>query len=465
MTRSSFHSIAPGRTSLHARGSSSQSQTSLILPLVGVVTGVLAGALVATTGESSASVILAGLLLLVGVVGEVRTLLHVTLGVLLVVPFDYLGQLSGSTLGVPVFLITLLILGSAVVLNWPDMVWDRVSWALFALVFVIALSGFFSRDLTGAARAGGLWFAGLVTYTAILTARRKYDELPWTLLLTVALTSAAVSILVLVNTVGGPALWDAIPGYEPTTRILDGTWNRPYATLGHPLRLGTLTVLGSLAALGLVRVRRHLITALFTLAVCMPVMVLTAARGAWLAFAVGALAALAMSTRLSWRSKIGVLAACVALVTMVAVYAGGASLILDRLTGRFSDPTSFGQRSAVVAAVPSLAASRPVFGHGFSTYTNAMLATGLASPNIENEYAGFLVKGGLAVLAAFITLVALVLLRMYRLRESPSVMALAPLFLALLVSMATYNLFDWTAMPVVFCAIIAAAAPVDAQSR
>ena len=198
---------------------------------------------------------------------------------------------------------------------------------------------------------------------------------------------------------------------------------------------------------------RWLAAAGATVSAC--VLILTAARGSWLGLGVGLLVFLLLVPSKTRRRLLVMLGSAAVLGIIVAVVTGAFGLVVDRLVGSAQDARSLMQRVSALQVAANTFVRRPIFGWGFSNYADAVVRGGLTVPSLENDYVGLALKGGLPVLVAFAATVVVTIRHAWAHRGDVLVLTYFALLAALLVNTATYNVLDWTAMPVIFCLVLA----------
>lgn len=417
----------------------------------GGIAAAAAGVLVPSHGVGIAAIVLAMSLALT--MGR-STLVITTFALLLLIPFDFISTLGESSLGVPVVVVATLgllpLIGLMRRIGQPPPLFLELA----VLVVAISLSAAATRDLTGGARAAALWACGLGWLVAVYAVSREAPETPDMLLVVVMVAAALAGASTVLHQLTGIALWGAIPGYDPPIKTA-GDWLRASAFMGHPLRLGLLSMWGVVIAFAAILTRRPrpLLWAGGGL-LCSSALALSAARGSWLAAILGVGLVLALTGAFRDRRILRAVAALAVASVVIAVASGAARFVVERLVGGAVEAGSMEQRLQVVSRSFSLVRARLWFGYGFSDYAAAVVANGLKSPSLENDYIGFLVKGGLAVFGAFVLVLARSMAIAWHHRFDGTVLVYCAIGAATLVNIATFNGLDWTAMPVVVCVLL-----------
>jgi hypothetical protein len=270
--------------------------------------------------------------------------------------------------------------------------------------------------------------------------------------------------------VGAVSLRHLIPLYEPHELSFSAALGtRASGISGHPLRLGTITMLSSLILLsrafaGSAR-RSGFIADLALLAISMSGLVLSGARGSWLGFLIGGTTVIGLrlsreGQRILWRALL-ILALCAGAVWI----SGLGEVVQERITGGATHPASLAQRAAALITVAKVWASIPLFGVGLGGAADVVGKAGMQFPNLENEYLRLFLGGGyLGTLLLFASLWRRIKAGVGEPRTTATT-ALTCAFVALAVNMATYNLFSWSAGASLFFVIAAVIMPTTARSR
>ena len=383
----------------------------------------------------------------------------VALGILLVLPLDFVMPFSGALRGYTVFGIALA--GAVLSLLSPsrqlrEVVYSGWDVVLFAAAMVLA---FGVNGISGGARQVLMLVSGILFYfwvratrTPGVDTRRVFLRM----LLVVGTIQGAVALLERV--LGSAAFVSMIPGYVPAlkefTLALGG---RAVALAGHPLRLGALEMSAIVASIGLGRGTTGRAKAFATVAIvlCGLGLVLSGARGAWLGTLLGVLALL-LVTPGSESHKMAFRLAAGAIVGWFALNAtGAADLVQQRLFGAAARPASIAQRVGVLASTFEIWERRPWLGYGFGSYLDQIYASGFRFSNTENEYVNFVLAGGAASLAAFVIMAARGFLNVWRARGSLLVPAMGGLLTAWVINIGSFNAFSWSAAFPLFMTLLA----------
>jgi len=270
--------------------------------------------------------------------------------------------------------------------------------------------------------------------------------------------SGGVGLLQYVGVVN-PSEW--IPGYEPlqdTFTQLIGV--RAVGLSGQSLRCGTLCMLGS--GLGMIRIafgttEKKSVWLVLSVLASGAGLIVSGARGSWLALFLGATVALGatiQSRRLSGELVIRGSLVAVAVAGLVTM-SGLGFLVRERLVGTAVAPASIGQRVMAFNAITDSLPDLPLIGVGPGGAASFLLHGGATVPNIENEYLIALVTGGPLAMIGLLTFCVFMVQRAFR--DALTNLELGPLTLAVAVclNIATYNLFSWSAGPPLFATVAA----------
>lgn len=428
-------------TSHDARSTSRQLEA---LALVGLGLGVALGA--------------GSLLLLLAAVGllfawmvirtENRGFAALTLGLLLVAPWQHLTILSQRTVAYPVLWIVLLLVVTLVLRDaFPQL--DRRALFGFALVFGWAVLGMvlghgnLSR-LTSWVVFWGLGF-GCFTLLSVPGALRRLVQNSWWVGAVLG-GYAIVEWLLKRNLLFG----DVIKGLWDPSFYADNTF-RITASLGHPIVaaavFGFLLTLLAWAWANEVLTPRRFAAGFIP---CGVALVLSGSRGALVVTMAAILLVIVVPGR-SPRRRVALLLS-LALAAVVVV-----TLVPTTLEARFaklSSDASFLQRVAGLEAAREVVAREPLWGMGAGYGDLALRDLGYIETNYESEYAGLLIGLGIpgALLVLGLPLIALFRTRDRRLRIALSV---APLAVYAVGILGPANMFEWWGGTILYWTAIA----------
>ncbi|MBE0416993.1 MAG: O-antigen ligase family protein [Coriobacteriia bacterium] len=365
----------------------------------------------------------------------------------LIIPWDNLSVFPQTLRGIPVAI-------AFVVAAFVSLLMERVRLGRVASDWDVAL--FVAALLASAAfgsGSGGLRQLGLLCLgsAVCIWARRADDDeraIRKAVLWAIAVVGAAQGGIATVQRVAPTSLFqDLLPSYEGTVHQFSlALGERATGLAGHPLRLGTVCMMGVVASASLLtKGRKVRIPALAMLFSAGSGLLLSGARGAWLGALVGAaVLTLLQLKHLSPRSV--AMAGASSAAAAVAAYATGAvRLLRERLFGGAQHPLSFQQRSQVLEVAKDALVEKPFFGHGFESVFERMYSSGLRLPNLENEYVALVLSSGVVGLAAFLVVAVRSVSSAARsLARDGDALTLLSLAAALLINIGTYNTFSWT---------------------
>ncbi len=380
----------------------------------------------------------------------------VPIAVLFMVPADQIQGLGESAqgffaLGGAICLVaSVLVRGARVGARIED--WDLYALALvlFAAAALHAGAGELRNLLFRATGIlGVLWLRAQERW-----APRLREQITWGIIA----AGLAGSVVAVLDFLGVVRLDQLMPWYEP--HELEFTYflgQRASGLSGHPLRLGTLTMLSCLLAmamfLGTRSKSRGRAGSVVALGICLVGLVLSGARGAWLGFAVGLVALVFAGRRSSQSLPVGRILAGLGLLAILVWSTGLWRIISERLFGLASHPGSFLQRYQALLAVAELWTRIPILGVGFGGADEITQNVGLRLPNLENEYLRFLLTAGLAGPLAFLALGLRRIRLAHRSLGFPHRAASISALVALFVNVATYNTFSWSVGPLLLYAV------------
>jgi hypothetical protein len=384
----------------------------------------------------------------------VRAMAFFTL--LLLLPADYIPFLGDETRGFFVLGVGILLCATTFRPNsFPAFL--RESWDILLLLFFITFSSLLHRE-SGLLRYLLYWAGAFFVYFWLHSEKSQSSETRTSILNAIVLAgtiSGAVAVLEF------PRLLDATQltrWYEPhPSQFSPLLGNRSVGLSGHPLRLGTISMLS-----GLVSVCQILFTSLsrrqralraLAAVVSMAALVVSGARGSWIAFGLALAMAFAMSlrSRLS-RQHVRVLALGVAMVVL-SVVTGLHTLVAERLVGSAAHPRSILQRIEALDVSAEVWIGSPIVGVGRGGVPDAVYGAGLTTINLENEYLAALLSSGFLGLGALLTVVFMRLRKAWTQTVAADRAISFALMLAVAVNIGTYNMFSWSAGPSLFVGI------------
>ncbi len=383
-----------------------------------------------------------------------------TLGLLLFVPLDSVSPFDADLRAVPQ--VGLVLIGTlAGVLVARSGVWKSLKhgWDVALLAMAVGLTMLVNWS-SGGVRQFSVLMAGVVFYAWVRMVGEDPSEQRHAFMVVTAAVGGLQGFGALIERVAGRNLFvSLVPGYAPASKLFAyELGGRAVALAGHPLRLGTMCMIGVLASVALLRsavspLRRRL--SVLALAGSTAGLLLSGARGAWLGVVVGfVVLILSSSVRHSFRLAVGLILGVVVLY-LVAAQTGLLDLVQERLFGAAYRPASLAQRVNILTTAGSIWLRRPILGWGFGEYLDQVYAQGFRYSNTENEYVNALLATGLLGFVALMvttirTFVLLVLGR--RMNRVPE---LAAVFAALAVNIGTYNTFSWSSAFCLFTAVVA----------
>ena len=383
----------------------------------------------------------------------------VTLGILLVIPLDFIGPFAEDLRAVPVFGVALA--GAVLSLLAPQRplgALARSSWDVVAFGAGLVLA-FSINGTAGGVRQAVMLVAGMLYYFWIRAShepgqglRREFLRM----LLYVGIVQGLATVIE--RFLGAPTFASLVPGYEPAIKDFTlALGARAAALAGHPLRLGALEMSALIAGIGLSRGThgRDRMLATFSIAICSMGLLLSGARGAWLGVLVGVISLLVI-TPAAESHKIAFRLGIVSVASWFVLEASGVLAVAqDRLFGAAARPASLAQRVGVLASTVEIWGERPVLGYGYGTYLEEIYAAGFRFSNTENEYVNFVLSGGIVSLAGVAIMGVRGVVLVWRSRYTALVPTMGGLLVAWLVIIGTFNAFSWSAAFPLFMSMLA----------
>jgi len=302
---------------------------------------------------------------------------------------------------------------------------------------------------TGQLRLLLFWISGAFALFWLRGLESRGHDVAAQLFWAILLAGLFAGLLAIFEWVLGLRLDSVVPGYSPAQLEFGTAFGRRASALsGHPLRLGTITMLGAVfatIALPLTTTRKERWLCWGALIACAGGLLTSGARGAWLAALVGIAGAVLTGRRIrlsEWRPIVTPALAIAVLVLATGLW----SLAHERVSGGAFQPGSFGQRLAALTIFEKVWSRAVVWGVGLGGVAELTSAAGLRLPNLENEYLRLFLAAGIL---APVSLVFLGMRRMFSAARQESYTGIAAVggLLALFVNFATYNLFSWSMGP------------------
>jgi O-antigen ligase len=184
-------------------------------------------------------------------------------------------------------------------------------------------------------------------------------------------------------------------------------------------------------------------------------MLLSGARGSWLACVVGLAVLLIMSPIAQRPRAVRAMALLVTVAGTALYFSGLAELVVERVFGVAAHPLSLGQRVGVLGATLSLWSRSPVVGFGFGQYLDQVTSIGFVFSNTENEYVNFLLASGIVGFGLFLFVLGRTGVNLVRSRRQAGIAPIAALFAGWVVLIGTFNVFSWSAGLAYFMLIVA----------
>src|SRR5258705_3862698 len=334
---------------------------------------------------------------------------------------------------------TLLALSSAFAVRIGDAV--RTDWDLWALSGLLVLTALLQAH-SGEIRGVMFWVSACLLLLWLRSEERKGARPRVQIETAIVVAGALGGLFAILERTGLLRVSDLLRGYEPASLELSVGMARAAGLSGHPLRLGSLSMLSPLVALAWMAHGRvpakHRGAIMVALLLSLAGLALSGARGSWLGFAARIFLITILGDRSELRSRAIRAAALGFLLVGFARVTGIWGLFYERALGSASHPASLEQRLQVLNAVGQVWSQIPVFGLGFGGASDKIMALGLRALNIENEYLRFFLAAG------WLAPVAILLLGVRRIRTAlaqlPSVRAIVAIaaLAALLLNMATF---------------------------
>jgi hypothetical protein len=367
---------------------------------------------------------------------------------LLLLPADHIAALSGALQGLYVLSVTAFMSVLIFFRGGAARVW-HLDWDILLLVGILVVSTIVQGSVTQI--RGILYWAAAIPLLYWLRAEEMRGTNLAPQLIAAILIAGSIGAAVEVLSSLGLDVRSYIPGYEPDQLEFSRVMGlRGVGLSGHPLRFGTLTMLSSLAALGLLisgrqsSQRRKVLGAVLILSAVG--LVLSGARGAWLGFGAALVVGFGVSARANLARLVARVVGYAAASTAFLWATGLWTVVTQRIAGEAAHPGSFEQRLQALKAVSEVAGRVPLLGVGLAGTSDLVLSTGMRAANVENEYLLLFLCSG--VLGPVLLLV--VGLRRILSRSGSLSITARMAMVAMLLDLATYNLFGWSAGPCLF---------------
>lgn len=394
----------------------------------------------------------------------VRLSVGVPILTLLVIPADDIVGLNGAKLG----LFVVVAAGTLAAINfsrWQYGTRHRLDWDFYLLAGVL-IGATLSHAGYGELRGLLFWIAaGLLLYWLRSEGDRavRPDNQA---ALAICVAGSLGGLFGLADYLGFTEAYRLIPGYVP--RALEFSANigtRAAGLSGHPLRLGTITMLSSLIAAGYLtddRLRQTWRRGLYVmLGLSLVGLLLSGARGAWLSFIVALIAMGLSLVRKATFRRVGGAVVKIAVGALVIWATGLYQIVSERLFGSAFHAASIDQRLQALQSVGAIWSRLPLLGVGFGGAAELTGRVGLRLPNLENEYLRFFLTAGLlGPLTLLLVGTRRILRNMHRPPSRERIIALGTMT-GMLVNAATYNVFSWSAGASLFAAVAFLSIPRD----
>jgi hypothetical protein len=418
------------------------------------------GAMVARNATLAVAAAGALILLMAGVALPPRLLLPGALLVGLLVPVDNLTYLVGQGRAGVLIAITgswLLVdvVRSRGQLRLRDGSPSWSVWMWFAAVLLVAAA---QRD-AGTARVLSVWILAGLTYWWTKARIATTPDVKESIYSVAIFAGVFQSVSGFVQAaVGTPAL-QSLPGYVPIVRQFGvDIGQRLTGFAGHPLRLGTITMIAALLVVdrllegGRGPWERALLglALLGTTFVC----IMSGARGAWLGLAAGVIVLVVASALRGHLARRPAAVLTVGASFLLAWLAFG-NLIWTRLFGSTLAADSLRQRLDVFEVSRTALQHPSLLGRGFTGFLDDIYASGLISANVENEYIVTYLGGGLVLGVALLVLAADAVWTAVRSLKTEAGVGAAAMVVALVINIGTYNAFSWTIGPALLLLFLA----------
>src|SRR6266705_1986930 len=340
---------------------------------------------------------------------------------LLIIPADNIVGLNGPRLGFFVLAVAGVLAGFSFA-RWERGAKHRLDWDFYLLAGVLITATVFHSGY-GELRGVMFWIAAGLLFYWLRSEGGRAARPDNQIALAICVAGSLGGLLGLADYLGIAEVYRLVPGYIPRTLEFSADiGTRAVGLSGHPLRLGTITMLSSLIAVGLLTDerlpglwRRGLY---FMLGLSLVGLVLSGARGAWLSFIVALITMSLSLFRGAMLRRVGGALMRIAVTVLILWATGLHQLVFERLFGSAFHAGSLDQRLQALQSVGAFWSKVPLFGVGFGGAADLTGRVGLRLPNLENEYLRFFLTAGIV---GPLTLLLVGIRRMlHNMRRAPS---------------------------------------------
>jgi hypothetical protein len=373
--------------------------------------------------------------------------------VVFVIPGDELLRLSDRWVGL--FVVTAsTFLAAATLIRGRFRIRRRIELALPALAAMYI--AFYAIHVSRGALRGATFWIAAVGIWVWLNGRIAADA--------VAARQGIQNAIISIGAIGGasglaerlgiidPTQW--VTAYEPSVNMFTEEIGRRASGLsGHPLCLGALCMLGcGLAIIRLVLAGRKRLRAPW-LAIALVAsgggLILSGARGSWLALLCGLALAFAATIQFRRISGFAVLRGSLVAgaIAGLLMLTGLGLIVRERLVGAASAPKSIGQRIVAFQTIIDSLPDLPLLGVGPGGVDEFIVRGGSVIPNIENEYLIALVLGGPLAMLGLVAFCGSMVRIAFREAIGTGDLGALTLWVGMSVNIATFNFFSWPIGP------------------
>lgn len=392
----------------------------------------------------------------------------IPLALLLIIPTDYLAPFASEAYGVPTML-TLCALMLVSALKGPSVRIVGKDWDVLGLVAILAFASMINRG-TGQLRSLLFWLAGLVGVLWLRQVGRRVPGTEAQIMVAILVAGSVGGLVAGLDYFVGVDLGGLIPGYEPNH--LQFSWSlgeRSAGLSGHPLRLGTITMLSAVISFMTLASGTRILHRpwLYRTALALSVLglIVAGARGAWLGSMIGLTiggTVLARKFGIQRLAQVGVALFVIGLCVWIS---GLGEVVGQRMFGTANQPGSFNQRYQALLAVREVLPSLPPLGVGFGGADEVTGDVGLRLPNLENEYLRLLLAAGALGPIALLILGIRRIAHSVKQSASPTSLSVTAALGALVINVGTYNTFSWSVGPTLLFAVAVCAIPMSGNEE
>jgi len=387
---------------------------------------------------------------------------------LLLIPADHMTGLNGSAHG-------LFALGATALFAFSTLLRDRLrgirrmDWDLYLLAGMLS-GATLLHARSGEVRGVLFWLAGCMALFWIRAEERNSASPARQVEEALVAAGAIGGGFAILERLGALNVHALSAIYRPETLELSYDMGERAAGLsGHPLRLGTLTMLATIVALvWLVHRRLTGRTTMLTIGalfLSLAGLVLSGARGSWLALVIAVLVIVFSLQRAGARRRLGILASIATITAPIVLLTGTWRYFYERIVGAASHPGSIDQRIQALEGISRSWPQLPLLGLGFGGAPEFSVLMGLKVLNLENEYLRLLLAAGVPALVLLAIVASRRFVAGFRQLPSPSAVSALACMAAMVVNLGTYNFFSWSIGPSLFFALCFLASPVVRRSR